>query len=89
MLSMMSENWRIKARINKKSEKRTWKSVKGEGLVFSIDIMDCNGTEMGCTFFNKSAEKWYDLLDQGKTYVFSGGNIKMNNQKYRFLLNFH
>ena len=79
MLSMMSENWRIKARINKKSEKRTWKSVKGEGLVFSIDIMDCNGTEMGCTFFNKSAE----------TYVFSGGNIKMNNQKYRFLLNFH
>ena len=83
MLSMMSENWRIKARILKKSEKRTWKSARGEGNVFSIDIVDCNGTEMNCSFFNASCDKWSELLEAGKTYVFSGGNVKMNNSKFK------
>lgn len=83
MLSMMTENWRIKARILRKTEKRTWKSVKGEGTLFSIDIVDCDGTEMNCSFFNKSCDKWFDLLECDKTYVFSGGNVKMSNQKYK------
>jgi len=85
MLSMMSDDWRVKARILRKSDKRNWKSQKGEGTVFGIDIVDCNGTEMSCSFFNNSCDKWFDMIESGKTYVFSGGNVKMNNQKYRFL----
>lgn len=81
---MMTENWRVKAKILRKTEKKNWKNARSEGVLFSIDIMDCNGTEMNCSFFNNSCEKWFDLLEVDKTYVFSGGNIKMNNQKFKY-----
>ena len=83
MLTMMTEDWQVKARIIKKTEKKNWKNARSEGTLFGIDIVDCDGTEMNCSFFNNSCEKWYDILEEGKTYVFSGGNVKMNNSKYK------
>ena len=83
MLSMMTEDWRVKARIIKKVEKKNWKNARNEGTLFNIDIVDCTGVEMNCTFFNNSCEKWYDVLEAGKTYIFSGGTVKMNNSKYK------
>lgn len=79
----MTEDWRVKARIIKKSEKKNWKNARSEGTLFHIDIVDCTGTEMNCSFFNNSCEKWYDVLEAGKTYVFSGGTVKMNNSKFK------
>lgn len=84
MLSPMTDNnWIVKARVIKKTDKRNWKSAKGEGVLFGIDLLDCNGGEMNASFFNASAEKWYDIIQVGNTYIFSRGNLKMNNQKYR------
>jgi len=39
-------DWRIKARVTKKGEKRTWKNDKGEGYLINIDLIDEEGTQI-------------------------------------------
>lgn len=36
----MKGNWRIKVRLTKKTEVRTWKNAKGEGMLQNVEIMD-------------------------------------------------
>lgn len=87
MLSPVCDpNWRIKARILKKNDIRQYKNVKGEGSFFSIEIMDKNQTEISCTFFNASCEKWFDFLVEGNLYIFSGGIVKENTSRYQYFL---
>ncbi len=73
----------MKAKIIKKGERKTWQNERNQGELFSIDIADYEGNEMGGTFFNKSCEKWINVLEEGKNYVFSGGHLKVNNRRYR------
>ena len=39
-------DWRIKARIVKKGDKRTWKNDRGEGYLMNIDLIDEEGTQI-------------------------------------------
>jgi len=43
-LSTFSFDWRLKARVTKKHEMRTWKNAKSEGKFLNIEIMDSFGT---------------------------------------------
>ena len=63
-LTMMTDAWRIKGRVLKKSDMRTWKNAKGTGTVFSIDLLDYQGNEIGASFFNDN--RFYDMLEVGK-----------------------
>ena len=84
MLSPVCDpNWRIKARILKKNDIKQYKNQKGEGCFFTIELMDRNQTEISCSFFNGGCEKWFDYLNEGSIYVFSGGQIKENNSRYK------
>lgn len=45
---------------------RTWSNAKGEGRLFSIDILDEEGSEIRGTFFKEDADKWFDVVQEGK-----------------------
>ena len=82
---MCDPTWRIKARVVRKNDVKNYKSAKGEGKLFSIEIMDSNGTEISASFFNNHCDKWFDYLTEGNTYIFTGGYVKENGSKFKYL----
>jgi ssDNA-binding replication factor A large subunit len=44
-------NWRIKVRVLKKSERRTWNNDRGQGQLMNCDMIDQAGSEVQGTFF--------------------------------------
>jgi replication factor A1 len=45
-LNMYQSRWTIRARITTKSEIRTWSNARGEGSLFSIDMLDSSGVDV-------------------------------------------
>jgi replication factor A1 len=43
-LNQFTPDWKIRARITKKGEKKTWRNMKGEGVLLNADLMDKEGT---------------------------------------------
>eukprot|EP00903_Cladosiphon_okamuranus_P009556 g9099.t1 len=81
-LNPYQNRWTIKARVTKKSAMRTWSNARGEGRLFSIDLLDEEGSEVKGTFFKADADKWIEQLQEGQVYSFSGGRVKVANKKY-------
>ena len=81
-----SNKWTIKARVTRKAGVKHWSNPKGEGTLFSIDLLDNQGSEIRATFFKEACEKFYPLIEELKTYTFSGGKLKVvtNNQYSSF-----
>ena len=77
-----SRGWTIQARVTAKAPIRSFTSTARAGSVFSVDLLDKDGGEIRASFFNKAADKFYPLIDQGKVYTFSKGNVKVANKKY-------
>lgn len=69
-------NWRICARVVKKESMRYWNKGKNSGNLLNIGLADyIDGTQIQTTFYNETAEKYYDFLEEGKVYVFGDGTI--------------
>lgn len=81
-LNMYSNRWVILAKVTNKSAVRTWSNAKGEGSLFSAELLDSSGTDVRCTFFKEAVDKFYDFLETGKVYTFSGGRLKVANMQY-------
>lgn len=80
--------WTIKARITAKGEIRRWSNARGEGTLFSIDLLDSQGGEIRGTFFKDACEKFFPQLEEGKVYTFSGAVVKaVQNRQYSNLKN--
>lgn len=45
-----------------KGEMKHYSNQRGAGKLFSIDLLDGEGDEIRGTFFNESADKFYDAL---------------------------
>lgn len=60
-LSPYQNKWVIKARVTSKSDIRHWNNAKGEGKLFSMDLMDESG-EIRVTAFRDAVDKFYDLI---------------------------
>ena len=58
--------WTIKARVTSKGSLRTWSNARGEGKLFSIDLLDATGGEMRATMFNDVADKFIDVFQEGQ-----------------------
>ena len=65
-LNPYMNKWTFKARITAKSEIRSWSNARGQGTLFSIDLLDAKGTEIKGTFFKDACDKYYPLLEEGK-----------------------
>ena len=72
-------DWVVKARVASKVFKAT---TRNGGALLKIEIVDCYGTTIEGTFFKKSAEKFSEIIKEGKVYLFSDGYIKLANKKY-------
>lgn len=87
-LNPYSNKWAIKARITSKSDKRSWNNAKGSGTLFSIDLLDSEGSEIKATFFKEACEKFYPILESDRVYSFSGGKLKpVANPQYSTIKN--
>ena len=73
----------IKAKITKKSGLRTYQKNGADGHVFSIDLVDNDGGEIQGSFFGETAQEYHPKLEEDKVYIFSGGAVKMANQRFQ------
>jgi len=77
-------DWVVKARVASKVFKET---TRNGGALLKIELVDSYGTSIEGTFFKNSAEKFSSIIQEGKIYLFSDGNIKLANKKYTSVLN--
>lgn len=75
-LNAYQNKWTIKARVSIKGEMRRWSNARGEGKVFSFDIVDAAGGEIKATAFNEAVDKFYELIQQGQVYTISKASLK-------------
>ena len=52
-LNLYSTDWKIKARITKLGNERSWNNDKGTGKLQNFDLIDDEGTQMQVTMFNE------------------------------------
>lgn len=85
-LSPYQNKWVIKARVTNKSNIRTWNNAKGEGQLFSMDLLDESG-EIRATAFRELVDKYYEMIKVGKVYFISKGQLKPANKQFSNLKN--
>lgn len=85
-LSPYQNKWVIRARVTFKSPIRTWNNAKGEGKLFSMDLMDESG-EIRATAFKEQADKFYDMVEVDRVYLISKCQLKAANKQFSKLNN--
>ncbi|XP_062309019.1 protocadherin-16 [Osmerus eperlanus] len=85
-LNPYQSKWTIRARVTNKSSIRTWNNSRGEGKLFSFEIVDESG-EIRITAFNKEVDKFFSLVEAGKVYYISRATLKVANKQFNPLKN--
>ncbi|CAH2219942.1 replication A 70 kDa DNA-binding subunit [Pelobates cultripes] len=85
-LNPYQSKWTIRARVTNKGQIRTWSNSRGEGKLFSIEMVDESG-EIRATAFNEQVDKFFSLLEVNKVYYFSKGTLKIANKQYTAVKN--
>lgn len=85
-LSPYQNKWTIRARVVSKAPLRTWSNNRGEGKLFSMDLIDESG-EIRATAFNNECDKFFDMIEINKVYFITRGAIKTANKKFSNLNN--
>jgi len=83
-LSPYHRNWTICARVTSDVKVREFTQGRG-GKVFSVDLLDRDGDQIRASFFNDAAAKFANILEQGKVFTFSKGNIKVADKRFNNL----
>uniref|UniRef100_A0A7N0ZYF7 Replication protein A subunit n=1 Tax=Kalanchoe fedtschenkoi TaxID=63787 RepID=A0A7N0ZYF7_KALFE len=81
--------WTIKARVTAKGELRHYNNTRGDGKVFSFDLLDSDGGEIRVTCFNAVADQFYDIIVPGRVYLISKGSLKLAQKNFNHLCNDH
>ncbi|XP_076031483.1 replication protein A 70 isoform X2 [Oratosquilla oratoria] len=85
-LTPYQNKWTICARVTNKSSIRTWSNSRGEGKLFSMDLLDESG-EIKATAFNDQCDKFFDMIEVNKVYYISVATLKAANKQYSSLKN--
>uniref|UniRef100_A0A8D3D6Q3 Replication protein A subunit n=1 Tax=Scophthalmus maximus TaxID=52904 RepID=A0A8D3D6Q3_SCOMX len=85
-LNPYQSKWTIRARVTNKSSIRTWSNSRGDGKLFSMEIVD-ESSEIRVTGFNQEVDKFYSLIETGKVYYISKGSLKIANKQYTAVKN--
>lgn len=92
-LNPYQNKFKIKARVVKKSDIRSWSNSGGRGQVFDVTLKDSSG-EIKATGFNDEAVHFHTLFEEGKVYMVSTATIKPANKNFNatdhnYELSFH
>lgn len=79
--------WAIKARVTAKGDLRRYNNAKGDGKVFSFDLLDSDGGEIRVTCFNAVVDAFYEVIEVGKVYMISKGSLKPAKKNFNHLNN--
>lgn len=79
--------WAIKARVTAKGELRRYNNARGDGKVFSFDLLDSDGGEIRVTCFNAIVDRFYGVIEVGKVYMISKGSLKPVQKNFNHLNN--
>ncbi|XP_068441991.1 replication protein A 70 kDa DNA-binding subunit [Clinocottus analis] len=85
-LNPYQSKWTIRARVTNKGSIRTWSNSRGDGKLFSMEIVDESG-EIRVTGFNQEVDKFFSLVEVGKVYYVSKGSLKIANKQYTAVKN--
>lgn len=85
-LNPYQSKWTVRARVTNKSSIRTWSNSRGDGKLFSMEIVDESG-EIRVTGFNQEVDKFFGLIEVGKVFYISKGSLKIANKQYCSLKN--
>ena len=85
-LTPYQNKWTIKARVTNKSDIKKWSNSRGEGYLFSMDLVDESG-EIRATAFKEQCDKFYNMIEIGKVFYITSGTLKAANKQYSTLNN--
>uniref|UniRef100_UPI0037E8354A replication protein A 70 kDa DNA-binding subunit n=1 Tax=Semicossyphus pulcher TaxID=241346 RepID=UPI0037E8354A len=85
-LNPYQSKWTIRARVTNKSSIRTWSNSRGDGKLFSMEVVDESG-EIRLTGFNQEVDKFFGLIEVGKVYYVSKCSLKIANKQYTSVKN--
>ena len=81
-LNPYQNRWKLKARVANKAPIKEWSNARGQGKLFSMELVDSSGDDIRCTFFKEAVDAYYTRLEKGKVYTFQNGRLKIGNPKY-------
>ncbi|KAL3042763.1 hypothetical protein OYC64_020647 [Pagothenia borchgrevinki] len=85
-LNPYQSKWTIRVRVTNKSSVRTWSNSRGDGRLFSFEVLDESG-EIKVTAFNKEVDQFFSLVEQGKVYYITKATLKVANKQFTTLKN--
>ncbi|TNN01692.1 hypothetical protein fugu_011074 [Takifugu bimaculatus] len=85
-LNPYQSKWTIRARVTNKSSIRTWSNSRGDGKLFTVELVDESG-EIRMTAFNQEVDKFFGLIEAGKVYYISKCSLKIANKQYTSVKN--
>lgn len=85
-LSPYQNKWTIKARVTLKSDVKHWSNARGEGKLFSVNLLDESG-EIRATGFNDAVDRFYPLLQENKVYFISKARVNIAKKQFSNLPN--
>jgi len=85
-LSPYQNKWTLRARVVYKAPIRTWSNQRGDGKLFSMDLIDESG-EIRATAFNNECDRFFDMIEVNKVYFITRGTLKTANKKFSNLNN--
>lgn len=85
-LSPYQNKWTIKARVTSKSDIKHWSNQRGEGKLFSVNLLDESG-EIKATGFNDAVDRFYPLLQENKVYYVSKARVNIAKKQFSNLNN--
>lgn len=80
-LNSYLSNWSLIVRITTKAPIRQFQGSR-PGKLFSIIMRDKNNSEIKGTFFNQEADKFENVVHEGKIYRVSCGKVKKANERF-------
>lgn len=87
-LNPYQNKWTIKARVTSKTDVRSWdKGGSNTGKLFSVDLVDQEGSEIRATFFKEAVDSFYEMVVSGGVYLFSDGRVKVANKQFTSIKN--
>jgi replication factor A1 len=76
-----ANNITLKVKVETKNAVRNYTNAKGEGKMFSVDLVDDSG-EIKCTLFNETVDQYEHVFEVGKVFIISRSGIKPGNPKF-------